>query len=242
MSRSSAATSRRRVATVLTAVALVLLLGASNGAESYEAPYRTGPSGGDEWNYIDASEDGRITIGRVYFVPAALNCPAEGGYANFRVRHDLRGRTRSVVVDYTEAAVDPYTIVTVVARAGGRAVGSKKLVGPVAGDGRIAVPLRVPRAARTLVIDFGLELTSACPSADGGTIRFATLCSSGTSKPCSAPLGPGWSTVHRCGPRSRTTERGKRPRPDAVGGSVHPFSSTTCECPGCKRKCCKRSH
>jgi hypothetical protein len=77
-------------------------------------------------------------------------------------------------VAYTNAAVDPYTFISVTAKVGKRYIGSKKVRGPLVGDGTVAVPLAWPKGdrKRTVKVLFGLELTSACPAFDGAHVQF----------------------------------------------------------------------
>jgi hypothetical protein len=166
----------RRPAAVLLVVAL--LLGATGGGKTYKPPFKLGPSGGDDFNYVTAEPDGSVTAVRMYpLPPEGVRCSGSAGWATLRVDHTSRTPQRSLKVAYTNAAVDPYTFITVTAKVGNRYIGSKKVRGPLLGDGTVAVPLRWPagEVARTAKVLFGLELTSACPALDGAHVQFTTV-------------------------------------------------------------------
>lgn len=148
---------------------------------SYTAPFRLGPSGGDRFSYHSAGRDGTVTVVRAYPAASAINCGQGAPYAKLLVRHEATAPVRRVVVSYSDAAVDPYTFVTVGLRersdTDGRWYGTAVRRGAVTGDGRIV--LHPDRQSgdfpRTLVVEFGLQQSGACPSADGGTIRFTRV-------------------------------------------------------------------
>jgi len=162
---------------VLFLVAALLLVGAGGG-KTFTPPFKLGPSGGDRWNYVSADPGGDVTTIRAYPLPPQLTqCTGSAGWANLRAVHKTRVPQRSVSVSYTDALVDPYTFVTATAKIGNRYIGSKKIRGPITGDGTVTFPIAWPRgtAARTVVVDFGLELTSACPAVDGGHASFTKV-------------------------------------------------------------------
>ncbi len=149
-------------------------------ATVYTPPFAAGPSGGDQYNLVQTSEDGRITVGRAYPVPSAIGCSGRAGYASFEITHTAAAPVVEVTVDHTEAAVDPYTFLSVnVIDDDGRFLGSGKLRGLLVGDGHVDVPVSWPAEpefrARDVRIQVGLELTSACPAVDGGTLRVPTV-------------------------------------------------------------------
>ena len=57
---------------------------------------------------------------------------------------------------------------------GNRYLGSKEVRGAIFGSGKLVVPLSLGRAepGSTLRIDFGVEVSSACPNVDGATAQF----------------------------------------------------------------------
>lgn len=162
------------------AVALGVLAGAGPSgaapATTYQAPFELGPSGGDNRGMSSAEPDGRVLVARAYPAPGPISCPGGGSYATLQVVHADRRPVRSVTASFTEALVDPYVYVTVGVRdATGRWIGSRK-TGGAQGSGDIVVPVRWDRTIRPpLQVQFGLELSTACPHADAGTLRFTKV-------------------------------------------------------------------
>jgi hypothetical protein len=151
---------------------------AKGAAKSYNAPFRQGPSGGDSFSYHQADANGMVTVGRAYPVPGAINCTKGGPYAKLIVRHHATSSVRKVVVTYTSAAIDNFTFATVGLRErSGRWYGTTSLRGFVAGSGTITlVPdHQTGKFPRTLVVEFGLQQSSACPNADAGTMHFTSV-------------------------------------------------------------------
>jgi hypothetical protein len=164
-------------------VAAVLLVGggvALAASRQYAPPFAPGPSGGDEWNYIDADADsGRVTIVRFYPEPGnVVGCGGAGGFANLEVRHRVTGAIGSITVAHEDSAWDAYSFVSVLVKTtGGRWLGARKVRGPGNGAGEIRVPIvgGTPRKGSTIRVLFGLELASACPSVGGGSIGFVSV-------------------------------------------------------------------
>lgn len=170
--------------------ALALLVGAAllgpaapSGAApstTYEPPFAIGPSGGDSRGYASAEPEGRVTVARAYPMIGPISCPGGGSYATLVVQHPDKAPVRSLTASYTDALVDPFVYVTVGVRdATGRWIGSRK-TGGAQGSGDIVVPVRWDRTVRPpLQVHFGLELSTACPHADAGTLRFTSVTVSG---------------------------------------------------------------
>ena len=155
----------------------VLALGATSGAKTYKPPFKLGSSGGDRYNYISANPDGTVRAFRAYpLPPEGVRCSGSAGWANLKVLHTTK-LARSLRVSYTDALVDPYTFVSVTAKTSNRYIGSKKLRGPLTGAGTVKVPLTWPKGdvKRTVKVEFGLELTSACPAVDGAQVKFTSV-------------------------------------------------------------------
>jgi len=178
----------RRVMAWVAAGVVLTLAGspatADNGA-TYQPPYAAGPSGGGAGSYTDLGEDGRVFIGRLYPVPGPLNCPPGGAYARYEVEHTLTGPVSAVTADFTEPAVDQFVFAVLSVRdADGRWLGSAQQRGPIlVDDGALGVDLDPAlftgddalEPGEVLVIQFGLEMASACPHVNGGTVRFTQL-------------------------------------------------------------------
>jgi hypothetical protein len=158
----------------LIAIAAILLI-AGGGGKTFSPPFKVGSSGGDRYNYVSASKDGAVTVMRMYpLPPGGVECTGSAGWATLRAVHRTAQKQRSVRVAYSGAALDPYTFMTVTAKAAHHYIGAKKIRGPLTGDGTVNVPLHWPRGdrARTVTIEFGLEMTSGCPGIDGGHAQF----------------------------------------------------------------------
>ncbi len=173
----------RSVRRLVALIAAILLVGggvALAAARQYGPPFASGPSGGDEWNYIDAdAEGGRVTIVRFYPEPGnVVGCAGKAGYANLEVRHRVTGPIGMVTVFFENSAWDAYSFATVLVKTTrGYWLGAKKVRGPGQGAGEIDVPIvgGSPRRGTTIRILFGLELAAACPAFGGGTIGFTSV-------------------------------------------------------------------
>lgn len=171
---------RRLLAAVIATVGLLALPSGAAPAKTYAPPFAAGPTGGDFEGLASADPGGRVTVARVYPAPAVISCPGKGHYATLKVVHKLTGPVHKVSAAYTEALVDPFVYVSVGVRdATGRWVGSSKVGGAI-DSGKIDVPVRWDKTVRgPLQVIFGLELSTACPHADAGTIRFTSITVSG---------------------------------------------------------------
>ena len=144
---------------------------------TYSAPFELGPKGGDTYNLVQAEPGGRITVARLDPRPGAISCNAKAGYARLLVHHDVTAPVASVTVAFTEALADPYVVVSAGVRdQNGRWIGFAHQRG-AAGDGAFDITLEpVDETAPTaLTIEFGLAVSSACPTVDGGTVRFTQV-------------------------------------------------------------------
>ena len=158
---------------------LVVLLAATSlalvpGARADEG-FTPGPSGGDGQNYKSADPaTGRVTVIRHNPAPGAVNCGGSGGYAYLQAARTSNGAD-TIVVRYAEAVVDPYTWISVeVLDGAGRWVGSARSRGPiVTPEGVIEVGLDEP--VTSVIVNVGLQVASACPNVDGGTVRFTSV-------------------------------------------------------------------
>jgi hypothetical protein len=173
--------SRRLLAAVVVALCAVTAAPASHaapatGAATYEPPFALGPSGGDDRGISSAEPDGRLLVARAYPAPGPISCPGDGHFTTLQVVHKAKGSIRKVTAEFTDALVDPFVYLSVGVRdATGRWIGSTK-VGGAQGSGEVVVPVRWDRSVRLpLQVQFGLELSTACPHADAGTLRFTKV-------------------------------------------------------------------
>jgi hypothetical protein len=157
-------------------LALLVLVSAGARADTSGPPFQPGPAGGDQFNYKSADgASGRVTLVRVYPQPGSFNCSGEGGYATFIVQRDSTMAPSSVDVSFTEAVLDGYTWITGLVRDPTTKTwyGGGKIRGPLTGDGTLHLGLTGAGTATEIV--FGLEVASACPNIDGGTVRFTSV-------------------------------------------------------------------
>ena len=170
----------RRAGAVLALALLVVAspLDARAAETSYDASaFTEGPMGGDRYNHVERGEDGRITVARLYPVPGPIGCSAAAGYAKYLVAHTADAPVSAVSVAFTEAAVDPYVILSAVVRdQAGRAIGYTSTRGAV-GDGTLEVDVTpvADEVLSAITVEFGVEVSSACPSVDAGTLRFTSV-------------------------------------------------------------------
>ena len=150
----------------------------SGASRTYQAPFKAGPSGGDQFSYHAASSDGTVTVARVYPVPGVINCTKGGPFAKLLVLHKATRPVRKVVVSYDSAAIDNFTFVLVSLRdAQHHWYGTTTDRGFVSGSGTVTLVPDRPQGhfPRTLTVEFGLQQSSACPNADAGTIKFTRV-------------------------------------------------------------------
>jgi hypothetical protein len=172
-----------RVLRLMAAAGCVAALVATAPADAaptkiYSSPYKIGPSGGDQFSYHSATSDGTVTVARVYPVPGAINCTKGAPYAKLLVLHKATGAVHKVVATFDSAAVDPFTFVQLGLRDKQHHwYGLKTVRGAVTGSGTVTLKTstRGLHFPKTLVIEFGLQQSSACPNADEGTIHFSKI-------------------------------------------------------------------
>lgn len=162
------------------ALAAVALPGSPSRASTDYSPavYELGPKGGDAFNVVlQTKEAGRVSVVRAYPIPGAFNCGGSGGFGAFRVRHHGTIPANRVYVQYKAAAASPFAFVyaTVRKAATEEFIGVDEVRGPLAGDGTLRVDLAgLDPAERTdVIVDFGLRVSSACPSVEIGSAQFA---------------------------------------------------------------------
>lgn len=172
----------RTLLLALLAVASLTAFTGGGGATTYTPPFEPGPSEGDQYNMLMAEPEGRVTVARANPHPGGISCPAGAGYAKLQVAHVPTGSVESVAVSFTEGAVDPYTFAVAAVRdANGTFIGSHQVRGPITADGALEMPVEWPDDdddafdLSEITVEFGLQLSGACPSVDGGTLRFTEV-------------------------------------------------------------------
>jgi hypothetical protein len=154
--------------------------GAAKKGAVHEPPYKAGPTGGDEFNHVEADpSSGNMSVLRFFpGVPPVVGCTPEpaAGWAMFRVKHTAKQPTSAVTLAYT-AALDSYSWISLGARdSKGEWLGVKKLQGPLAGDGELTVKLfDKPKRGEKITIEFGLQLGDACPQVGQASAMFPSV-------------------------------------------------------------------
>lgn len=175
----------RLVRAALIAALVVGLLPAAGAAAkaketTYEAPYKQGPEGSGAGGFTYGNpDDGRVFIGRMYPVFNPISCGPGGGFSKLQVKHGVKkkGKFSTVSVDFTDAAIDPYTFVTVaVKNKKGDWLASGRQRGPIVGSGTLETEVfgKLPKKGKVTIL-FGLEMASACPQLNGGSARFTQV-------------------------------------------------------------------
>jgi hypothetical protein len=147
----------------------------------YSAPFKVGPSGGDQFSYHSATADGTVTVARVYPIPGAINCTKGAPYAKLLVQFRATHPVHKVVATYDSALVDPFTFVQLALRDTKRGThnwyGMKTVRGALTGSGIVTLKpyMNEGHFPKTLVVEFGLNQSSACPNADEGTLHFSKI-------------------------------------------------------------------
>lgn len=182
MRRPTLHAARRVVGLVAALIAAGTLAAASPAdaakAKTYSAPFKIGPSGGDAWSYHSADSSGAVTVGRAYPIPGVINCTKGGPYAKLLVPVTTSAPIRKIVATYDNAAVDNFTFAMVSLRdVKGQWFGTQTNRGFLTGSGTVTLTPDQGQGPfpRTLTIEFGLQQSSACPSADAGTIQFSKV-------------------------------------------------------------------
>lgn len=167
---------------LVAALAAMLLLGPATASKSgvHQPPYKKGPSGGDQWNHVEADpKTGEMTVARLFpGISPVVGCEPEpaAGWATFRVGHDVTSKVRSVIVHF-DGMLDPYAWITVVVRNGrGESLGLNKFQGPHNGAGQVKVPLfKTPKRGSKLQVEFGAQLGDSCPQVGLAHISFPKI-------------------------------------------------------------------
>jgi len=172
----------RLLAALGCSVALVTMAPADAATKhTYSAPFKLGPAGGDQFSYHSATSDGTVTVGRVYPIPGVINCTKGAPYAKLLVQFRATRAVHKVVATFDSAAVDPFTFVQLGLRDTHKGdhhwYGLKTERGAVTGSGTLTLKPYMAEGPfpRVLVVEFGLQQSSACPNADFGTIHFSKI-------------------------------------------------------------------
>jgi hypothetical protein len=176
---------RRALPAVLVALVVAMALvapatAAKKKGDVHKPPYKKGPSGGDEWNHIEADpKTGEMAVMRLFpgFSPV-VGCAPEpaAGWAMFRLPHHVTDRVSKVTVNF-DGTLDPYAWVSVVVRNGrGDSIGIAKFQGPHAGAGKVNVPLfSTPKRGSHIEVEFGAQLGDSCPQVGWAVLSFPSV-------------------------------------------------------------------
>jgi hypothetical protein len=172
---------------VLALAALVIAVPSLGHAETktYTPAWQIGPSnqGVDQQNsYMLDPATGQMTVLRVGASAniGGLGCAGRGPYASFEKVETTTGVIKSVKVHYDNALIDPYTFISFQAYQNGHFVGTREVRGPLLGAGDLTIDLSkhgniTSDITGPLTLWFGLNVPSACPNFDGGTLTFSSL-------------------------------------------------------------------
>jgi len=174
--------------TLAIAAAAVTMAASALGAPSKDAraakhkpPYKLGPSGGDEYNHVEADrESGTMTIFRVFPFPGSIGCIPESraAWATFTVAHEVDRPVSWVTLNYDDVFLDGNTWMTLHVRGDdGEWLGYKSRQGPAAaGSGALKLHIgdRSPRAG-SIEVRFGLQVSSACPQVMSAHASFPSV-------------------------------------------------------------------
>jgi hypothetical protein len=176
----------RRVPIILVALVVALALvppaaaGKKGSGNTHRPPYKKGPSGGDQWNYVHADpQSGQVAVFRTFpGISPVVGCEPEpsAGWAMLRAPHHVKARPRSVTANF-EGVLDPYSWLMVAARSkNGRWLALKKVQGPLAGEGKVTARFfrRPPRGA-DINIEFGVQLGDSCPQVGEAVAEFSSI-------------------------------------------------------------------
>lgn len=171
--------SMKRLGVLIVMLSLAMSM-VAHADTTYSPAYTNGPQGGDQYNQIQRDgAAGSITVMRVNpaGISGGLGCGGTGGFSDFDVQHTASSPITQVRADFKNAALDPYTWITLSLIGPGGYVGTAKVRGVVAGTGtavlNIAPADRIP--AGPVTVRFGIEVASACPNVDGGTATFTAV-------------------------------------------------------------------
>jgi hypothetical protein len=176
-------TKERNVKRMIPAAAAALALfvgvpGAQAADKTYTPAYTAGPSGGDSASKVTVDPaTGKVQVLQLSTTPGAIGCAAKGGYGYLRVQHVVTAAVTRVAVAFTDASMTPFAWLKVNVRDEKGYVGSLSVRGQkVAEAGTLNVILdRSPAVGKTMTIDFGMEVASACPNADGGMVTYPSV-------------------------------------------------------------------
>jgi hypothetical protein len=176
-------TFRRLIAAATVAACVLPFAGAASvqagGGKTYKPPYKNGPAGGDEFNYVHRDrQSGQMGVFRLFpGFPPVVGCAPEpsAGWGMFRVEHRVTEPVKAVTATF-DGALGAYVWATVGARgANGKWLGVEKYQGPHAGEKTITAKLFSPARHGRITIEFGLQLGDACPQAEAGAVEFTSV-------------------------------------------------------------------
>lgn len=139
-----------------------------------DTPYQLGPDGGGSSSTTRqrdaATGEATALQHNAAGLSGSLGCVAQGPYTMFEVTHVTEGTVTELTVTFEDALVSPYAFLKASVLEDGAYLGTTNLRGAVLGAGEIVVGDF--EATGTVTARFGIEVSSNCPSFDGGTARF----------------------------------------------------------------------
>lgn len=139
----------------------------AQAASAYQAPYTSGPKGGDGHTIVEAEPaTGRITILQHNTRQAAfVNCAGQGPWATLVVRHHVTDAVSGIDVNYVDANTTEHVVMNAVVTGSSSGwLGHGTSLGPKLNEtGTLKIPLQArPATGEDLLIQFGMQVHAGC--------------------------------------------------------------------------------